>query len=297
MAKFGPGGNSESFSARHKSSVEAPAWLRRQGLDLLEYQCGRGVHIGRQTAEEIGRQAAEHGILMSLHAPYFINLSGDEPERRQKNLDYVLQSCQVACWLGAERIVVHCGGLSGRTRRQALENSIQGLARILSEMEDRGFGQLCLCIETMGQQNVMGSLEEVAAICQSDGRLAPCIDFGHLNARGQGCLQTPEDYLRVLEYLEAALGRDRVQRFHAHFSHIEYGRGGEVRHLTFADTRFGPDFLPCAQALAERGLQPHIICESAGTQAEDAKTMQEIYRRLVNPGSSLMQGHDRPEKG
>lgn len=290
MAKFGPAGNSDSFSASHKSTVEAPAWLRQQGLDLLEYQCGRGIHVGQQTAEKIGRQAAEHQIMLSLHAPYFINLSSDEPERRQKNRQYVLQSCQTACWLGARRIVVHCGGLSGRTRQQALENTIQGLHEILEEMDGQGFGQLHLCIETMGQQNVMGSLEEVAAICQSDRRLMPCIDFGHLNARGQGCLKTVEDYRQVLEYLEAALGRERMQQFHAHFSHIEYGKGGEVRHLTFADTQFGPDFLPCAQALAERGLQPHIICESAGTQAEDAKTMKELYW-------DLMKQKERSKKG
>ncbi len=127
----------------------------------------------------------------------------------------------------------------------------------------------------------MGSLEEVAAICQSDERLAPCIDFGHLNARGQGCLQTAEDYLRVLEYLESALGRQRIQRFHVHFSHIEYGKGGEIRHLTFEDDQFGPDFLPCAQALAEMGLQPRVVCESAGTQAEDAQAMQRIYRQVL----------------
>ena len=145
-AKFGPAGNSDSFSASHKSTVEAPAWLRKQGLDLLEYQCGRGIHVGQQTAEKIGRQAAEHQIMLSLHAPYFINLSSDEPERRQKNRQYVLQSCQTACWLGARRIVVHCGGLSGRTRQQALENTIQGLHEILEEMDGQGFGQLHLCI-------------------------------------------------------------------------------------------------------------------------------------------------------
>lgn len=281
MAKFGPAGAGDAFSRCHKSTVEAPAWLHRQGLDLLEYQCGRGVRIGRETAEKIGAQAAEHGILMSVHAPYFINLSSDEPERRQKNEDYVLQSCQAAQWLGADRIVVHCGGLSGRTRAQALENSIQGLASILQAMEDKGFGGLCLCVETMGKQNVMGSLEEVAAICQSDRRLTPCVDFGHLNARGQGCLQTAEDYLRVLDYLESALGRPRIERFHAHFSHIEYGKAGETRHLTFEDEQYGPDFSPCAQALAERDLHPRIVCESAGTQAEDALAMKQIYREAL----------------
>ena len=31
------------------------------------------------------------------------------------------------------------------------------------------------------------------------------------------------------------------------------------------------------ELLAEQGLEPVIICESAGTQAEDACTMQRLY--------------------
>lgn len=33
------------------------------------------------------------------------------------------------------------------------------------------------------------------------------------------------------------------------------------------------------EALARRGWSPTIICESAGTQAEDALTMKRLYER------------------
>lgn len=81
---FGPAGNSDSFTRQYKSSVHAPAWLKDQGLDCYEYQCGRGVHIGEDTARAIGRAAREAGIVTSLHAPYFINLSGADPARVEK---------------------------------------------------------------------------------------------------------------------------------------------------------------------------------------------------------------------
>ena len=45
-AKFGPAGNSDSFSKAHRSSVEAPEWIAGLGLDCYEYQCGKGVHVG-----------------------------------------------------------------------------------------------------------------------------------------------------------------------------------------------------------------------------------------------------------
>ena len=67
-----------------------------------------------------------------------------------------------------------------------------------------------------------------------------------------------------------------------HFSRIEYSAGGEKRHWTFADTQFGPEPQPLMELLAERQLTPVVICESAGTQAEDAQTMQQMYRAARN---------------
>ena len=40
--------------------------------------------------------------------------------------------------------------------------------------------------------------------------------------------------------------------------------------------------LALMELLAERGLAPVLICESAGTQAEDAQTMQQMYRAARN---------------
>ena len=45
-ARFGPAGNSDSFSKVHKSSLAAPGWIADLGLDCYEYQCGKGVHVG-----------------------------------------------------------------------------------------------------------------------------------------------------------------------------------------------------------------------------------------------------------
>ena len=65
----------------------------------------------------------------------------------------------------------------------------------------------------------------------------------------------------------------------AHFSRIAYTKGGEKCHLTFADTEFGPPPAPLMQLLKTRGLAPTIICESAGTQAEDAAALKKLYEQ------------------
>ena len=76
------------------------------------------------------------------------------------------------------------------------------------------------------------------------------------------------------------LGFERVKHFHVHFSKIQYSAKGEVKHLTFSDEVYGPEFEPLAIALKTLGLKPYIVSESDGTQAEDAKVMKDIYNKL-----------------
>lgn len=280
--KFGPAGNAQSFAdAGFKATVDAPRWLHEMGLNAYEYQCGRGVNIGEETARKIAAQAALHDIAMSLHAPYYINLSNRDEERVQKNIGYVLASCQAATWLGADRIVVHTGGVGKQSRTKAFENTKENVRDILDAVEQARY-TTTICLETMGKQSVIGSAEEIFELVALDDRLLPCIDFGHLNARTCGKCSTEEEFAQVLDLMENTIGTERARVFHSHFSHIEYGPKGEVRHLTFADKQYGPDFAPLAKLIAQRGWTPRFICESAGTQAEDAKQMMDMYLASQN---------------
>ena len=132
----------------------------------------------------------------------------------------------------------------------------------------------------MGKVGQLGTLDEVLALCSVDKRITPCIDFGHLYARSRGQdLADPEGkgYAALLDRLGEALGDERAVRFHAHFSRIAYTDGGEKMHLTFADPLYGPPHEPLMKLLKQRGLCPTIICESAGTQAEDAATLRRAF--------------------
>ena len=134
----------------------------------------------------------------------------------------------------------------------------------------------------MGKFNQLGDLEEVLSLCRMEERFLPCIDFGHLNARTLGGMNSREAFAALLDRMEAMLGEERARIFHAHFSKIEYtGQGGEKRHLTFSDTQYGPEFSPLGELIAKRGLSPRVICESAGTQTEDALAMQQCYQSFL----------------
>lgn len=281
--KFGPAGNSDAFTkAGYKKTAQAPKYVAEMGLNAFEYQCGRGVNIGDESALEIGANAKEHGISMSLHTPYYINLSNCDQERMEKNVKYLLQSAHVVKLLGGNRLVVHCGGLSKQTRIKAMENTRTNLINMQKALDDNGYDDVIMCIETMGKINVLGDIDEICELVALDDKFLPCIDFGHLNARTQGGIKTVEDYEEIFDKLEKSIGQERTSNIHAHFSKIEYSSGGEVRHLTFEDQTYGPEFEPLAQVIAKRGYTPTIICESAGTQDIDAVAMLEMYKEAQN---------------
>lgn len=277
-ARFGPAGNSKSFSgAGYKSSLQVPEYLEKMGLDAFEYQCGRGVNIGAQKAAELGRLAAQKDIRLSLHAPYYISMSGTDPEKRLKSIDYILASARAVDAMGGDRIVVHTGSCAKISREEALRLASDTMKKALSALDENGLGHIHICPETMGKINQLGTLDEVLALCRIDERLIPCIDFGHLNARTLGGLSDFAAFQKIFDDIENALGIDRLRSYHAHFSKIEYSDGGEKRHLTFADTVFGPDFEPVIELTLRKNCSPTVICESDGTQAEDAKTMKNAY--------------------
>lgn len=280
-AKFGPAGNADAFP--YKSSVDAPRWLKELGLDCYEYQCGKGVNIREETARKLGDAAQEQGIALSLHAPYFINLANPDPESLRKTTGYILSACEAANWMGATRVVVHTGALMKRSRREALDIALGSMKEVLKAWEGEGYSHIALCPETMGKINQLGDLTEVLELCQLDGRLIPCVDFGHLYARTLGELTGSAACKAMLDEMAAALGQERAAQFHSHFSQIEFTPGGgEKCHRTFDDNGgFGPDPAPLMAEVARRGWSPTFICESAGTQAKDALTMKGLYQAAL----------------
>ena len=283
MILFGPSGNSESFYAKGYSHTEQSAkYVRDMGLDCFEYSFGRGVRMTEAKAISIGDAFREQNVEISVHAPYYINFANPFDESAQNSYNYVLDSGRVLKLMGGRRCVFH-SATQGKMEREAAVALTEERLKILRDyIYMNNLQDLYFCPETMGKIAQIGTLEEIVRFCKIDEVYLPCIDFGHLNAREQGSLKTVSDYKERLEYMIAELGYDRVKHFHVHFSKIQYSAKGEVRHLTFEDTQYGPEFEPLAAALAELKLEPYIVSESAGTQAEDALAMKECYTRILS---------------
>lgn len=278
-AKFGPAGSGESFTTMgYKKPFDMPDYLMKFNLTAYEYQCGHGLRVSEPNILKLAENAKNANIKLSLHAPYYISLSSVEEEKRQNSVNYILGSAKIAKMLGADRIIVHSGSCGKLTREQALEYAKETLINAQTCLDENNLGDIHICPETMGKINQLGDLYEVMELCKLEERFIPCVDFGHLNARTFGGIKEQDDYAKILETMENAIGLDRLRLFHSHFSKIEFTeKGGEKKHLTFEDTIYGPEFEPLAELIAKKDLSPTFICESAGTQAEDAQTMQNLY--------------------
>ena len=226
---------------------------------------------------KIGEEAKKHGILMSLHTPYFISLSGVEEEKRLKSIDYISRSLRAAECLGADTVVIHTGSAAKITREEAMALAADTLTR---NLEVNGKTDIRMGLETMGKINQLGTLDEVLRLCKISPLYCPVVDFGHLNARNLGgYFPDCDSYRAIFDKIGETLGDEYAYNLHCHFSKIEYTKAGEKKHLTFADTEFGPFFDPLAEAIVREGVAPRIICESAGTMAEDALAMKRMWQR------------------
>jgi len=280
--KFGPAGNSLSFfEMGYKSSVSAFEYLDKLGLTAYEYQCGRGVRISDESASQIKSEAEKHGIAVSLHAPYYISMSSVEPEKRDNSVKYILESAAAVSKMGGNRIVIHTGSAGKIDRDEAMLLAADTMKKAIKALDNAGFSHIHMCPETMGKAGQLGTLEEVVMLCLLDDRIIPCVDFGHLNARSCGGLKSKADFEEVFDYIEDKLGNNRMKMLHCHFTKIEYTDKGEKKHLTFEDDKFGPDFEPFIEICLQKDIKGVIICESDGTQAEDARLMMFHHKQLT----------------
>ena len=282
MIKFGPAGNSLSFYEQGgKSTVQAMPWIAELGLNAYEYSCGKGINVGEDTALKIGAAAAECGVEVSVHAPYYTNLANPFTDKREATNRYIIGALKVARLMGGSRVVFHPGAYMKRKPSECMDIALMQMRLLMRDIDAEGLGDMTVCPETMGKQMQLGTVDEVLALCSVDERIIPCVDFGHLYARSLGETDSFEAFDAILCRIANALGEERMKSLHIHFSQIEYTKGGEKRHCTMDDS-WGPHFEYLARALVKHDAHPVIICESAGTMAEDAVTMQKIYRQCLN---------------
>ncbi len=272
--KFGPAGNPLGYKGE---TVNVCNYIRKKGLDAYEYQSTYGVRISKQSALKLKENSKENAILISMHAPYYINLSSNKDDVVERSIQRLIQSAKAAEWMNAYRIVFHPGFYTKYTPSEAMMKLHNTINDLKENLDSLGVSEYTFAPETTGKKSQIGSLEEIIEICLKHENFAPTIDFAHLHARSGGGLKSKEDYGKVFEKLEDELS---LKSLHSHFTHIEYTDKGERRHHVLFEDNYGPPLKPLLEEIIERGWNVTVICETPLLD-EDALLMQSIYTKIL----------------
>jgi deoxyribonuclease-4 len=242
------------LTLKGKGTGEGIKYLSRIGLDAMEVQFVRRVSMKEKTACEVSQVAREYNIALSVHAPYMINLASENPTIIVESLERIKLSVARAWALGASIVVFHSAYYTKKyTRDETYEFVKTGCSEVLDYMEDNGYGEIKLGVEIMGRQSQFGTVDELYRLKKEIRGVVPAVDFAHLNARCNGCMNAVEDYSSVLLKL---FNKDDL--VHIHFSGIEFSNGNEKRHLPVDFNQFAL----LMSALEKTRCDARIICES-----------------------------------
>jgi deoxyribonuclease-4 len=274
--RFGTVGSPKSTPKKPGGSPGAAIHTHELGLRALELGWVRSVRVSEATCEKIKTAAEENDVLLSVHAPYYINLNADEdewPKSRQRLMD----AAHYGHLAGATEIIFHPGSYFGKPAEEVLPGAIERLAGCVEELRANG-NPVTLRPETMGKGAMLGSLEDTLAMSKAIDGVQPCLDFAHLHARpGDGTMNTYEEWCQVLEDYRDALGEESLKELSCHLSGIEYSEKGEQNHLPIEESDF--DLEALFKALHKYGCAGRILCESP-IMEEDAQLFRKTWMEI-----------------
>ncbi len=271
--RFGTVGSPISTPKKPGGSVGAILRLKELELDALELGWVRAVRVSKETCATIQSTASEQDVLISIHAPYYINLNGTDDvwvNSRKRLMD----SAFYGNLAGATDIVFHPGSYFGKPPAEVLTLAIPRLENCLHELRSAG-NNVTLRPETMGKSAMLGALEDTLEMAKALPGVEPCVDFAHLHARpGDGSINSYDEFSHILELYCNALGDQALSRMHIHLSGIQYGKKGEQEHLALQKSDLNLEAL--FQALAEFHCHGRILCESP-IMEDDALYMKKLW--------------------
>ncbi len=274
--RFGTVGSPISTPKKPGGSIGAIIRMRELQLGALELGWVRAVRVSEKTCQEIKNSGQQENILISIHAPYFINLNADEqewPKSRQRLMD----AAHYGNLAGATDIVFHPGSYFQQPPEFVLPLAIQRLQGCVEELQTAN-NPVNLRPETMGKSAMLGSLEDTLAMSKEIPGVLPCLDFAHLHARpGNGSMNTYDEWAKALEIYGEVLGEEALQSLHIHMSGIEYGEKGEKNHLPIEEADI--DLHAILKALKDFNAHGRILCESP-VMEEDAQLMQQKWMEI-----------------
>ena len=270
--------------AGHFDGTDAEGFVGRvadAGFDALEVDCTAGFPFDLKGARALGAAAADAGLRLSAHAPYWASLTVPEDDRATRNiggLEHTVKLCQA---MGAPVIVAHTGMVHGQEPEQLLELAGRRLAELGRKIDGRG---VAVGLENSGTARNFGSLGDIAILSKTGAPVVPVVDWAHLHAMSGGALRKTEDFLNVFRFLKESFPPWALEPLHCQFTDNEFGPAGEKRHIPYGQgtLRIGP----MVEAAAEMGVDIVVISEAHDDESH--RKIRDEARSALRPAASAV---------
>ncbi|MEA3378099.1 MAG: TIM barrel protein [Nanoarchaeota archaeon] len=256
------------------ATVEGIKRVKSLGLGSMELEFVRSIYLKGKNILEVKKTAEKEKIILTAHAPYYINLNSNEKKKIEASKKRILDTAKVADAVGAYSICFHGGYYMKQDPRKVLLKVKKEMKDIIKKAKDLN---VWIRLETTGKKSSFGTLDEILELSREFVKVLPCIDFAHLYARSNGKLNGFEDFKEVLAKVEKSLGKKGLKNMHCHASGIAYSEKGEKHHLVLAESKF--DYRGLCKALKEFNAKGVLISESPNIE-KDALKMKKFYESL-----------------
>lgn len=260
--------------------------LVARGHSAHELSFTQGFPWKEKRCRLFGAAAAERGVALSIHAPYFAVLTSDDPDKAKLTRSAVEHSMKIGAALGARVVVAHTGYVRGRSPEDLHALVAESLDVIAPKVRDLG---VALGLEVGGSSRAFGTLGDIALIAAEYSFVHPVVDWAHLHAMSRGALTSREAFSGVFEFLRANFPSWTIDPLHCQFTDNEFGAAGEIRHVPYGDgtLRVGP----MVEAAVAAGVSMTLISEARDAASHDAIQAEAM---AASRTGTVDQGDGRP---
>ncbi|MBS3114089.1 TIM barrel protein [Candidatus Woesearchaeota archaeon] len=264
------------LSANPRTTVNGIKHVRNLGLQAMELEFVRSINITKDKAPEVKKSAEQSNIVLTCHAPYFINLNSLEKAKIKASIDRILNSARIANLCGGYSVCFHAGFYMGQEPKKVYDAIKHNMKEIVTTLKKEN-NSIWIRPETTGKATQFGNVDEILQLSQELDYVMPCVDFAHFHARTNGKYNTYKEFASILEAIEKKLGRKGLENMHMHVTGIAYGPKGEKNHLNLKESDL--KYQELLKALKDFKVKGIAISESPNIE-EDALLMQKVYSKL-----------------
>ncbi|MCD6563656.1 MAG: TIM barrel protein [Thermoproteales archaeon] len=263
-------------SAKGRGTKDGIIQIKTLGLDAMELEFVRRISLTEKSAKDVYKIAHPLNILLTVHAPYYINLASPDEKKIEASIERIYMTAKVASIAGSWSLCFHAGYYMDKDPIIVYEIIKKNIEKVIKRLQDESI-EIWIRPETTGKLTQFGTIEEVLKLSTELEMVMPVIDFAHIHARFNGKYNSEDEFRSILMMIEKYLGKTGLRNMHIHVSGIEYNEKGEVRHLNLEESDLR--YIELLKILKEFKVRGVLICESPNLE-EDALLLKKTYRSL-----------------